>query len=227
MTENYQVFITMSVDSANALYDGNFHLYVFKSVASPQSGGTPLVWIATRDFSTKTRVAWQTDYRAYTSESKIEPQSQIIIKYSAAIRPGYILTVDSDEGTGTISSGGEKDSISFLNNTTTPFTCGTSVAQDNTSSPCCAFPLYANVMNVITPVEEILLMFSSQKLKTGTVLERTDAQSILVDLERDTERSVTYNIEEGWSAGGWIWARIIPPNTELAPLLVKSGDTSR
>ncbi len=226
MATEYEVDVTMSTDTVTALLNGNYYLYGFKAVGSTIGGGSPLVWFETQTFSTNTQVSWQTQYQAYTSKSQIIPNGQIVASFNADIGLDQVLQVNSAAGTGDVTdTGGVSSAISILNLTTSPFTCGISEVQGGQSKSLCAFPLYGNGLDVIAPIEKVLLMFATLQVNTGTVIEKAFSSSYLIDLTGapDNMRSVSFDINAGWSNGGATWATQYMPNADLAPILI---DTS-
>jgi len=89
------------------------------------------------------------------------------------------------------------------------------------ATPLCAFPLFGNNMDVIIPIEKVLLMFSTTPVNTGTVIEQSYGSGLLIDLTAENHRSVGYDINKGWSWGGYSWAQSVPPSAELVPLLIE------
>jgi hypothetical protein len=221
----YQVAISMSTATVSALVNGNYLLYGFKAVQAAQGGGAPLVWFNTGTYSASTVVSWQELYQAYTSNSAIIPNGQIVASFAADIDLGQTLQVQAG-GIGTVVNGGPDVAISVLNQTSTPFTCGISQVQAGVATPLCAFPLYGNGLDVIAPIEKVLLMFSSLPVNTGTVVFQAYSQGILIDLTADNQRSVAFDINTGWSWGGFSWAQIVPPSSNLVPLLIEPATVS-
>jgi hypothetical protein len=222
---DYQVTISMSAATVQALLAGNFYLYGFKAVQATQGGGAPLVWFQTQTFSTQTIVLWQEQYQAYTSTNQVIPNGQILASFSTDIDLGQTLQVQSG-GVGPVIDGGPDTAISILNTTSMQFTCGIAETVSGSANPLCAFPLYGNNMDVIAPIEKVLLMFSTLPVNTGTVVMQAYSSSILIDLTADNQRSVTYDINAGWSWGGYSWAQQIPPNSQLVPLLIEPASAS-
>jgi hypothetical protein len=219
---DYNVDIEMSPATVQALLTGNYYLYGFKAVQSTQGGGAPLVWFKSQTFSTSTVVAWETLYQAYTSTSQIIPNGKITASFAADIDLGQTLSVGLG-GIGTVTAGGPPFAISILNTTSTPFTCGISQVENGTASPLCAFPLFGNNLDVIAPIEKVLLMFSTIPVNTGTVIMQSYSSSLLIDLTSDTSRTVSYDINGGWSWGGFSWATQYPPSSNLVPLLIETA----
>lgn len=169
-------------------------------------------------------------YQAYTSSSGIVPNGQIRVGFSADIDVGQILEVGLGGG-GPVVRGGQSTAISILNTTKTQFTCGISAKQNGNFSPFCAFPLYGENLQTIVPVEKVLLLFSTRELIAGTVIGHNfafvsvlaaDGPGILVAVAEDINRDVSYDINQGWSWGGFSWAQPVAANQDLVPLLIES-----
>jgi hypothetical protein len=225
----YEIDVTMSPDTVTALVEGNFNLYAFKAVQATQGGGAPLVWfqLPPEDYSTRTQVVWEVQYQAYTSRSKIIPNGKVTASFSTNIDLGQTLNVVAG-GTGDVTKGGPRQAVSVNNTTTTQFTCGISQRAGTATNPMCAFPLYGQHLDVIAPIEKVLLMFSTKPVNTGTVIEQAYSPGVLVDLTSSNERTVSYDINKGWSWGGFSWGRGVAASESLVPLLIEttfaSGD---
>ena len=220
---DYQVVISLDADTLEALTSGSFQLYGFKAVQTTLGGGAPVVWfsVPAQDLAANTAVSWTEQYQAYVSTSQIIPNGQIVANASYPIGLGQTLSVAAN-GIGTVAGGGPAQAISIDNTISSPYTCGISQVQNGSCNPLCAFPLYGNQMDVIAPIEKVLLMFVSQQINTGTVLERAYSQGVLIDLTADNQRSVAYDINAGWSWGGFSWAQAVAPNSDLVPLLIET-----
>ena len=222
---DYQVSITMSPETVQALLGGNYLLYGFKAVQATQGGGAPLVWFHSQTYSTLTEISWQEQYQAYTSDSEIIPNGQIVASFSTDIDLGQTLQVDKG-GFGSVVDEGPETAISILNTTNLPFTCGISQMQDGAPKPLCAFPLYGEGLDAIAPIEKVLLTFSTLPLHTATVIFQAYSQSILIDLTAGNHRSVQFDINKGWSWGGFSWAQTVPPDSNLLPLLIEPATST-
>lgn len=216
----YQVNISMSSETVQALIKHNYNLYGFKAVQSSIGGGAPLVWFKTQDFSVETVIEWEKQYEAYTSKDVIIPNGRIRSSFSASINLGQTLLVEAG-GIGQVVNGGQPQAISIQNNTSVSFTCGISQRQEGVASPICAFPLFGNNLDVIAPIEKVLFMFSTTPVNTGTVIEQAYGPGILIDMTSDNQRYVEYDINQGWSWGGYSWAQQVPPSSNLVPLLIE------
>jgi len=219
---DYQVNITMSQETVYQLFQGNYYLYGFKAVQTTIPGGAPLVWFMTQNYAMSTVVGWQKQYQAYTSNNIIIPNGEITPIFSASITLGQTLSVGSD-GSGQVVTGGPSTAISIMNKSMTKFTCGISEVQNSAVNPLCAFPLYGNSVDVIAPIEKVLLMFSSSLVPTGTVIMQAFASGLLIDLTSDNMRTVSYDFNKGWSWGGSSWAQQVPSNANIIPLLIETS----
>jgi hypothetical protein len=226
MPSQYQVNISMSGETVTSLSQNGFSLYGFQVVQS-SSGGSPTVWFQTNDFALNTAIVWSVNYQAYTSQSQIIPQGTITADASYPADLGQVLTVSNPMGIGDVSdttgTGAMQMGISIINQTTTPFTCGISQQQPSGGfGPICAFPLFGNNMDVIVPIEQVFLMFSSIPVNTGTVIEQAYGPGILINVTDPNTQSVSYDINQGWSwAEMASWAQAYPPNQSLVPLLIQ------
>ncbi|MFB2563329.1 hypothetical protein [Rhizobium sp. IMFF44] len=219
---DYGVTISMDQDTVTALSSGSYSLFGFKGVQTSAGGGVPLVWFKSGDFGLSTDVTWEVQYEAYTSRSQIIPNGQIKGLSSYAIDLGQTLEVETPQGTGNVVDG-TAGMISIENLTTTQVTCGISEVVDGTAQPLCAFPLYGNGLDAIVPIQKVMFTFSTNTVNTGTVIEKAYSQSILIDLTAKTHREVSFDINEGWSWGGFSWAQAIRPSTNVVPLLIESN----
>ena len=225
MTTGYQIDITMTDATATVLQENGFVLYGFKAVRAA-GHASPVVWFQTSVFSLTTRVRWTGSYQAYTSHSQVTPGGQITAVTSYDIDLSQVLAVSDPRGTGEVGPDGVPGGISILNETRTPFTCGIAQQLEGAYAPVCAMPIFGKKPDVIVPVEKVFLMFSTLSMDTGTVVERSSAPGILIDLAGGSARTVGFDIDNGWSwADHAPWARAFPPNQELAPLLIEQDRT--
>lgn len=219
----YQVIIKMSQETVTKLKNGKYFLYGFKAVQSKAGGGYPLIWFKSQTFGLQTLVAWQVDYQVYTSLEEIIPNGTITASNPYPADLGNILKVETGTGTGTVIQGGPESSISIKNLTKTEFTCGISEVGPEGAKPMCAFPLYGTNLNVITPIEKVLLTFSSEPQNTGQVIQQAFSTSLKVNLTGapSKTRTVSYHINEGWSWGGEPWAKTYEAGWDLVPVLIE------
>lgn len=217
----YEIDIQMSPETLEQLMQGGFALYALKAVQTTVMGGAPLVWYQTGQLLTTTSIVWQEQYQAYVSASQIVANGVVQAAATADVDLGQTASVTAS-GIMEASSGGAPDAISILNQGTTPWTCGLAQMVEGQVNPVCAIPLHGNMLDVVTPVEQVLLMFSTNQFNTGTVMFKSYAPGLLVDLTAAPQRAVQFDINNGWSWDGSPWASQIPANSNLVPLLIQS-----
>jgi hypothetical protein len=226
---DYRVTINMSQATLTALMNSGNYLFGFKAVKNSDMAGRPLVWLKTQKLFPSTVVSWTNQYWAYTSGSNIVNGHRIDVNYAAQMAPGQTLQVQAGGGGTTINTG-SPSAISIQNTTTTQFTCG--LTENSSDTPICAFPLFGNNLQIITLLEQILLLFSTQQMDLGTVVETVSggtssammlqsySPGLLIDLTGETERTVSYDINEGWQWGGYTWATPVSTTSNLVPILI-------
>ena len=219
-----QITIAMSSATVEQLMLGGFRLYGWKAVKTTQSGAAPLVWFNTSRFTASTLVSWTDQYQAYTSNTtNLSPGMRIVPSFFTDIALGQTLNVGNG-GFGSVVAGGVGGAISVNNTTTTQFTCGMNQMQNvngsGAQSPLCALPLPGRLLDVFAPVEQVLLMFSSVALNTGTIINQAPSDGVLVDLTSNNQREVTFDINAGWSTNG-LQDQLVRANSNLVPLLIQ------
>ena len=223
MTQQYQVTITMQPATVTDLINSGNVLYVFRAVQASDSAGRPLVWMSA-PYSVMTQINCSDRYNAYTAPDPIKAGVQVMAGFSDAIELGQQLQVQAG-GFGEVEAG-HPGAVSIRNTTGTYFTCGIG---GGGAAPFCAFPLYGNSMQVVVPLEKILLMFSSQPVAPGTIIDdfyapavrSSFSSGVLIDLAAENQPSLGYDIDAGWSWGGFNWGQQVPAGTGLVPLLIE------
>ena len=222
-----EVSIAMNTDTLAALSNSGFSLYGFKATGNSNLAGRPLIWLRMINYAATTIVNWTNQYEAYISNSPIVSNTGVIVGTSAGITPGETLQVGAG-GSVAVLREGPPTSISIYNSTEQPFTCGLSQNQTGTFTPFCAFSLNGNTVDVITPLEKVLFMFSTASVPTGTVIDQAFSYAgpgaytagILIDVNEDEPRSVSFDINEGWSWGAFNWGQQISTISSLLPILI-------
>lgn len=221
---DYQVTITMDPATVNGLNQSDSALCVYRAVTAADPAARPVVW-ARLEYSANTEIRWADKWAAYTSLSPIVGGQDVTAGFSVGINLGQTLKVSSN-GLGTVFNGGTESAISIQNTTSTPYTCGACCAVNaSPATPFCAFPLHGNNLQTITPLQTVLLQFTSQPTKPGTILAESAAAyaesaaayvyslGYLIDLTpAANNRQVCFDIDAGWSNGNAPWAQSVSAN---------------
>lgn len=225
----YTVSVDLSSgDTVAQLNQQGYLLYGFKAVQTSQKGGVPVVWFAfnsaTTPFLSSATINWTEQYQGYVTNAQAITNGQIRGETSWDMTLGQVVDVT----TGDVTDGGTPSALSLNNLSSNPFTCGISQVQGGVPTPMCAFPLNGNHMDVIAPIEIILLMFATQVNNTGTVIEQAFSQGLLINLTSAQQRAVSYDINKGWSTPGGQqgWATTVQANADLVPLLIDGASPS-
>ncbi len=222
MATQYEIDIMMSSDTITQLKGNGFSLYAFKSIQTSNTGAAPTVWFQSQDFLQTTQVIWTEQYQAYISTSQIIPNGTI--EANTAIDIDLAQTADADsDGNLTVEEQGTQSAISIANQSSTQWTAGISEVVNGTANPLCAMPLFGNMLDVIAPIEKVLLMFATATVNTGTVIYQSYSAGVLVDLTSAQQRSVNFDINNGWNWGGASWGTAVPAQENLVPILITSG----
>lgn len=225
----YQVTVTMTPATVSALVNSGNKLYAFRVVTASDLAGRPVLW-ASIDFSAQSRITWTDSWTAYTSQTPIEAGRPVTIGFADPIDLGQTLKVGAG-GIGQVSDDGPPGVISMLSTTTTPYTCGAGCAPDGgKATPFCAFPLYGNNLQTIKPLQTVLLIFASQTISPGTIIDDFYTAALtayspgyLIDLTTANQRSIQYDLNAGWSCGGCSWAATVPAGHNLVPTLIQAS----
>ncbi|MFC8239413.1 hypothetical protein [Streptomyces chartreusis] len=215
-----EILINMDGTTVQILSTEGFSLYGFKAVQSTQQGGMPLVWFTREEFSPVTHLEWTSSMAAYTSFDDIAARRRVRADFSADIACGQVLHV-TDNGIGEVFHGNAPHAVSIRNMTKDRFTCGISEKVHGEMLPICAFPLHGVSMEVIAPIQKVLLVFTNERLSPGTAITALRNQSVLVDLSSVNQRQLIYHIDKGWSWDRGSWASCHPPNSNLVPVLIE------
>ncbi len=66
----------------------------------------------------------------------------------------------------------------------------------------------------------MLLLFATSSVAPGTPVDTAFNAGVLIDLGDAGARDVSYDINEGWSWGGFAWAQPVADHAPLVPLLI-------
>jgi len=204
------------------LKENAYSLYGFKSVAA-SGNGAPTIWCnLSSQLYPKTQITWEEEFQAYDSTSSIIPNVTINAENTIATGLRQLVTIERGSGDIVSTTNGRDGAISFFNNDTQQFTVGINQLVNGQSNILCAFPILGSGnSSVITPINKIALIFSTQQIPNGTVITKAMAAGAFIDLTDATSREVNYDINTGWSAGGAVWLENFDPSTDLTSLLIE------
>ena len=222
MSTPYEIDISLSPETVKELKDGGYALYGFKAVKSTVVGAAPLVWFTDLNFLNTTRVKWTEQYQAYISTDQIISNGVIDASANVDINLGQTANVDEDQNLTPVSEGTPL-AISIFNQSSMPLTAGISQMNNGSANPMCAIPLHGNMLDVVVPIEKVLLTFASNTVNTGTVIYKAYASGLLIDLTSANTRSVSFDINNGWTWDGGTWGVPVRANESLVPLLIEDS----
>jgi hypothetical protein len=192
-------------------------------VQANAANAAPLVWFQSQTFLANTQVNWTDQYQAYISSSQIIPNGTIAVANAIEIGIGQTATVDPN-GNLTVNTQGPPSAISFVNQSPNQWTNGIAqVVLGQALSPVVALPLYGSMMNLIAPIETVLLTIASARISTGTMLSQSPAAGVLIDLTSASSRTVNFDINYGWNWGGGSWGTLVQAGADLAPILIRQS----
>jgi hypothetical protein len=224
MTEaDCRITVAMSQRTIDALHAKGLTLYGFKAVQTT-ARAMPLIWFKSSAYKDTLVLAWTERYQAYLSNSVIITGRPVMVRnvYPAVL--GDTLTVTYlNRMSAVTATAGMQDAITIENEVPIEITGGIlQMPPGGSATPICALPLFSGTAEAVTPIEQVLLMFSTARLSPGTVMEQCCGSGLMLDLTASNSRTVCFDIDGGWSWGRGIWARTVPPNSNLVPLLVQS-----
>ncbi|MBF0306786.1 MAG: hypothetical protein HQL40_17525 [Alphaproteobacteria bacterium] len=215
----YTIQVSLAAATLTALLNSGYVLYCFLATQCSDKAGRPTVMWQTAALSPLIQVGLTTSQCAFTASAPMPVGGQIAPAYSAAVAIGECFVVEAG-GVGTVQSGAPPGTVAIINDTTTPFTCG--LATDTGPIPFCAMPLYGNAMQILVPTSTALLMFTTVNLPPGTAVSRSYGPAVLIDMAAadQTPIPVSFDVNTGWSWGGFPWATAVASNADLLPLLL-------
>lgn len=219
MASVQQITITLPSATLVALKDMGYALYAMRAFDTTNAAGQPLVWVATTQYLEMTTLAFQAQYQAYVSTSQLVADGVVTMSATAAVDLGQTATVDAN-GMITVTQGGRPNAVTLVNSSSNPFTTGLAAGADGGSAAIFAEPLYGLAEDIVAPLDQVLLTFSTAGVQVGTLVRHAMSQSFLVDLTGGEQRTVAFDINQGWSAGGAVWGQNVPAGTDLIPILV-------
>lgn len=222
MADAVTATIAMSQPTVESLKSSGYTLDAFQVVETNDDGTLPTVWLSTVKYALSTTLTWTAQVKAYTSPTAIAPNRVIVVGFSTDIASGQMLTVDAS-GAGSVTWDGIAGAIGVRNMTGQGFTVGVAAAATVQGMPqsatLCAAPLYGVDLKLIEPTTRVLFVVGGSIAAPGTTVTRSLGPGVLVDFAGANARSLTFDIDKGWSWGGAAWASSVPPGADLKSIL--------
>lgn len=221
----FSTTINLSPEDVRVLRNEGYSLYGFKSVTAA-GDGSPTVWfnLPGEQILGTIRITWNDDFEAYNSYTTIAPKVRIEAINSVPAELGQLVTIENGSGILEVSTDGPEGAVSFLNKDSQRFTIGISQSVNGRSGVLCAFPILGSgSARVIMPVPKIALIFSTEQLQTGTVITKAMSSGAFINLTGTNSRAVSFNVNEGWNAGGGTWLKTFDAFTDLKKLLIQNA----
>lgn len=223
----FSITINISPKDLQILKSEGYSLYGFKSVIC-SANGSPTVWfnIPVEKLLEKTIITWQEEFHAYNSISTIAPQVKIEPKNITPTYLGQLIKIEKGSGYVLSGKGGDDGAISFINADYESFTIGVKQMVNGVSNILCAFPILGTgYSRIITPINKIALIFSTERIEVGTVLTKAISAGSFINLTGANTRVVDYFTNEGWKANGEVWLKNFDAFTDLKKLLIENSNS--
>ncbi len=226
----YEVDISLSVPTLNALTKGGYYLYILLATRITDGAARPTIWGAKQALSMATTITWPAAISVYTSTTPMVSGKAVSVGFKAPIAGGQTLEVAA-AGIGTVMDGGPASMITIDNKVSNPFVTGFARADAaGDQMPVFAAPLYGKQSIQAFPLPQALLNFTTKKYAPGTILDSIQpasepaaafGQSLLIDMTTAKKRQVSYDINNGWDWNKESWAKTIPANADLTRILIQ------
>ncbi|WP_029272012.1 hypothetical protein [Flavobacterium sp. KJJ] len=235
------VIINFSPETVEVLNKGNYSLCCFLSSKTDNASlFTPLCWSVIKGFLQSVLIEWEDNLCAYLSTSDIIENQVIYIPQAVSAQnqaaskkaqTGSSYKIDLNErmlienyGKVTIDGNNDLNNVLIQNNSNNPYSTGLCIynTTDEQYYGNCVFNTYGGNTIKVIPVNKAFLMFSSKDIENNTVILNAENSGILVDLtaSEDNSRTVSYDINNGWSSDKQVWGKQYPAGTDLKALLL-------
>jgi hypothetical protein len=222
MPSTYQIFLQMNAATVSSLYASGFVLWAMVPIQCSDKAALPTAWQRVQNYLENTTLSWSLDVLGYTSLTPLQAGATVVPGFSAPIKLGQVLNV-ADGGVGKVSSNGIPGTVAFVNSVATQFTCGLALPVNNSPVPIGAAPLYGNNVQFMAPTSQVFLMFSNRPTTPGEIVVTSSGPGMLADFAVANAQTLTvnYDINAGWTWGGFAWGSACPPLSNLQQLLVQ------
>jgi len=228
MSDQFVIHVNLDDDTKTKLGGSGQSLRAYKGVKTGVANGLSPVWFMTNDFGDVVDVKWQEQYCGYVNSIDLKPGAVVDAHSVKPMTLGQLLTTD-DFGVATVDNNGQAGDITIHNKGHKEWTCGMGQKVGGVMSPSCSFKLFGTGYTLLMmPYEEVLLVFESGQIDTGTLVEETISSSIVITLTGDArERTVSFNIDNGWDAQQASWATIYTNSIKIADKLIHQDNSLR
>jgi len=221
MATSFTTTINISAEDLQLLKDQGYSLYGFKSVASSGNGfPTVCLHLPSEKLLPKTTISWNEEMRAYNSLTSISPGVKINPNGIVPTDLGQKVTIERGTGQLYSSRNGYKGVVSFDNEDTREFTVGINQSVNGEYNMLCALSIFVGYSVPITPLSKVALMFSQERIPTGTVIAKAMSDGAFIDATGVSSREVNY-VQNRWSANGVTWFKNLNASTDLRNLLIE------
>ncbi len=227
----FRIDLDLPPATVRALLNGGYSLYAMFAVAMNNAAARPTVALVIKDLMPAIAMEWSADVAAFTSSSPIVEGRIVRPGYAVPIDPGQTLRIKAG-GAGHVQNGGAPGKITLLNETDSALTVGFAhpASGENAPRPIYAVPLYGRQANVAAPLPKCLLVFTTETIPPGAVLEKaiplsgrggSSSQAVLVTADEGARRKLTFDINTSWDWGDFSWAQILPADADLVTALIE------
>lgn len=217
----YSVVVKMDDATTNDLIRNHYHLYAFRAVKGT-GNGSPVVWQSQNVTYKTLTVNWQTSYGAYICSPP--PLDNINGETEVEADLGQKFEI-SEDGTYKVVDGGPAGTILISNKQEADHSCGISECLGpDEFKPLCCFPLPRYMAATITPIQQVVLIFSTDIIRTATVVERAMSAGIVIDLSSDPSRTVFFKGNK-WSSDNPKGISYFSADDPLNPYLINPAAT--
>jgi hypothetical protein len=213
--------ITLDQATSSALQANGYHLYAFRPVVSSNKSGVPLVWTRLDTYLQSISIDFTSiALTAYISTDAIAVNQAVGIGVDTAVVTGQTVTVSAG-GTLSVADNAPAGDIYIVSNATAAYTCGLAAEIDTQSvTPFCAFSLYSRFEVTMQPADAIFVMWATSTYDTAVYMQQSLGPGLLVAFDGTTQRTVAYDITDGWQTDNAGWAVPVASGANLVTTLI-------
>lgn len=197
--DEYKITIEINTDTIKKLHTNKAKLFVCKGVESNTTCGEILIWRIYDSIQSPLNITWDNTYGAFFSDNSLSDKDYSTVQ-SKSIELSQCLVIDKDDNDSIKNSSNWPDAITIYNQSLEhDYTCGISQLDErNKLSPICAFNLIRRYPDYIIPTQKVALFFATDNQKKAKVYDISRSEGIIVNLNTDKNKKLTYDIIKGW-----------------------------